>query len=71
MSPANPQGTTSAGADSPPISEQLYVLQTNDGAAIDLVAQGLYSDKRILLPLIRKLFPRDTLEFKAISYKCD
>lgn len=28
MSPANPQGTTSAGADSPPISNQLYVLQT-------------------------------------------
>ena len=55
MSPANHQDTASAGADSPPNSEQLYVLQTiyPNGSVIRGTAGLPYEDMRNYLRWLR------------------
>ena len=69
MSPANPQDTASAGADSPPNSEQLYVLQTklSDGSVTRGTAGLPYKDMCDYLDYLRNVQRRMCKPLRASS----
>ena len=69
MSPANPHDTASAGADSPPISEQLYVLQTklSDGSVTRGTAGLPYKDMCDYLGYLRNVQRRVCKPLSASS----